>query len=74
MASEDVPALVAVGDGPRAPPGVARRELEDGPVSVRGQHRVHFGRDASRGTRTSAIPGDAGGIGHDGGGFHGHTG
>ena len=42
-ASEDVPALVAVGDGPRAPPGVAGRDLDDGPVAGRGQHRVDFG-------------------------------
>ena len=41
--AEDVPALVAVGDGPRAPPGVAGRDLDDGPVAGRGQHRVDFG-------------------------------
>ena len=43
--SEDVPALVAVavGDGPRAPPGVAGRDLDDGPVAGRGQHRGDFG-------------------------------
>ena len=43
-ASEDVPALVAVGDGPCAPPGVARRDLDDGPVAGVGEHRIGRGR------------------------------
>ena len=38
--AEDVAALVAIGDGSRAPPGVAGRDLDDGPVAGRGQHRV----------------------------------
>ena len=32
-ASENVPAFVAIGDGPRAPLGVARRDLDDGAVA-----------------------------------------
>ena len=40
---EDVPTLVAVGDRPRAPPGIARRDLDDEPVAGRGQHRVDLG-------------------------------
>ena len=73
-APRHVLAFVAVGDGPRTPPGVAGRDLNDGLVAGRGQHRVDFGHVASRRTRTSAILGGAGRIGHDRGGFRGHAG
>ena len=43
-ATEDVPALVAVGGGPCAPPGVARRDLDDGPVAGVGEYRIDRGR------------------------------
>ena len=42
--TEDVAALVAVGDGSGAPPRIARGDLDDGPVAGRGQHRVDLGR------------------------------
>ena len=41
--SEDVPALVTVRDGPRAPPGIARGDLDDRPVAGAGQYRVDLG-------------------------------
>ena len=43
-ATEDVFSLVALADGPRPPPGVARGDLDDGPVAGRSQHRVDLGR------------------------------
>ena len=43
-ASEDVPALVAVGDRACAPPGAARRDLDDEPVVGVGEHRIEPGR------------------------------
>ena len=43
-AAEDVVALVAVRDGACPPPGVAGRDLDDGALASRGEHRVDLGR------------------------------
>ena len=41
--AEDVPPLVSVRNRSGAPSGVAGRDLDNGPVAGRGQHRVDFG-------------------------------
>ena len=42
--AEDVASLVTLGDGPGPPPGVARRDLDDGAIAGDIQYHVYLGR------------------------------